>query len=168
MAPCWSPGSNADRKPRGSSRHYLGQDTRKDELEKAIVQGRGHGGGGYVNAASFEVYRPRRKSYARRPVVHAIGLSEGDLAGASGLGSPRGFAPVVLGLTVKAVRGRLIPWWYAAVLYVAIVPTFVSTVRAPNQIPPGIQNGQRNGVRIALAVLGRPPSHLLDPPPANH
>jgi hypothetical protein len=77
-------------------------------------------------------------------------------------------APVVLGLTIKAVRGRLIPWWYAAVLYVAIVPTFVSTIRTPNQIPSGIQNGQRNGVRIALAILGRPPSHLLDPPPTNH
>lgn len=73
-------------------------------------------------------------------------------------------APVVIGLTAKAIRGRLIPWWYAALLYVAIVPNMVSTVRTPDQVPPFLQNGQRSAIRFARMVLGRPPSALVDTP----
>ena len=69
-------------------------------------------------------------------------------------------APVVIGLTIKAIRGRLIPWWYAALLFVALVPNLVSTVRAPDQIPPSLQNAQRSAIRFARAILGRPPAGL--------
>jgi len=44
--------------------------------------------------------------------------------------------PVIIALTAKAIRGKLIPWWYAAILYLLTVPTLVSTVRAANQVPP--------------------------------
>ncbi len=72
--------------------------------------------------------------------------------------------PVVLGLTIKAVRGRLVPLWYAAIFYLATVPTLISTIQSPNQIPPNIQNARRNGVRTAMSILGRPPSDLLNQP----
>jgi hypothetical protein len=42
-------------------------------------------------------------------------------------------APVVVGLTMKAVGGKLIPWWYAAVLYATVVPTLIATYRAGNE-----------------------------------
>lgn len=68
-------------------------------------------------------------------------------------------APVVIGLTILALRQRLIPWWYAVVLYVALTPTLISTVRGaasvPPELPPNVQNAQRNGIRIARAILGR-------------
>jgi uncharacterized protein with HXXEE motif len=41
-------------------------------------------------------------------------------------------APVVIGLTAKAIEARLIPWWYATALYATVVPTLVSTVLASN------------------------------------
>ena len=67
--------------------------------------------------------------------------------------------PVVVGLTVKAIRGRLIPWWYAAIFYVLLIPTVISTVRAANQAPPQLppqltaQIGR--SVHTARAMLGR-------------
>ena len=68
-------------------------------------------------------------------------------------------APTVIGLTAKAIREKLIPWWYAAVLYLLIVPTVVSTVRAANhdppQLPPQLVAAQRNGIDFARMILGR-------------
>jgi Protein of unknown function with HXXEE motif len=67
--------------------------------------------------------------------------------------------PVVIGLTVKAIRSRLIPWWYAAILYLLTIPTLVSTVRAANQtpphLPPQLVAAQQRGVHIARRILGR-------------
>jgi len=67
--------------------------------------------------------------------------------------------PVVIGLTAKAIRGKLIPWWYATILYLLIVPGIVSTVRAANhnppQLSPAIINVQKNGIRVARFILGR-------------
>ncbi len=68
-------------------------------------------------------------------------------------------APVVIGLTIKAVRGKLIPWWYAAILYLLVVPTMVSTVRAANhvppQLPPQLISAQQRTVHTVRAILGR-------------
>jgi hypothetical protein len=68
-------------------------------------------------------------------------------------------APVVIGLTVKGIRGKLIPWWYAAILYILTIPTMVSTVRAANnnppQLPPQLVSAQQHGVRTARSILGR-------------
>ena len=68
-------------------------------------------------------------------------------------------APVVIGLTVKAIRGKLIPWWYAAILYLLTVPTMVSTVRAANhvppQLPPQLIAAQQRSVHSARLILGR-------------
>jgi hypothetical protein len=67
--------------------------------------------------------------------------------------------PIVVGLTVKATRGKLIPWWYAALLYLLVVPTVVSTVSAshhnPPQLPPQLVTAQKNAVNLARAILGR-------------
>jgi hypothetical protein len=67
--------------------------------------------------------------------------------------------PLIIGLTVKAIRGKLVPWWYVAILYLLVVPTTVSTVRAahhnPPQLPPQLIAAQERGVRLARAILGR-------------
>ena len=63
--------------------------------------------------------------------------------------------PVVIGLTVKAIRGKLIPWWYAAILYLLVVPTMVSTVRSGIHLPPMLESGQRNAMHIRQVILGR-------------
>lgn len=39
-------------------------------------------------------------------------------------------APVVVALTMKALRGKFIPWWYVALLYATVVPTLIATYRA--------------------------------------
>ncbi len=44
-------------------------------------------------------------------------------------------APTILGLTMKAVREKLIPWWYAALMYASVLPTMIATYRAGNLIP---------------------------------
>jgi hypothetical protein len=41
--------------------------------------------------------------------------------------------PVVVGLTIKALREKLIPPWYVALLYATVIPTLVATVLAGNQ-----------------------------------
>jgi Protein of unknown function with HXXEE motif len=68
-------------------------------------------------------------------------------------------APIVIGLTVKAIRGRLVPWWYAAVLYFLTIPTMASTIRAANQtppqLPPQLVSAQQRGVHTARFILGR-------------
>ncbi|MBZ5695193.1 MAG: HXXEE domain-containing protein [Acidobacteriia bacterium] len=68
-------------------------------------------------------------------------------------------APVVIGLTVKAIRGKLIPWWYAAILYLLLIPTVVSTVRAANQtppqLPPQLTNAIKRTIPLARSILGR-------------
>lgn len=67
--------------------------------------------------------------------------------------------PVVIGLTVKAIRGGLIPWWYAAILYVLIIPTMVSVVRGmhhtPPELPPLLIYLQKSGLHRARFILGR-------------
>jgi hypothetical protein len=67
--------------------------------------------------------------------------------------------PVVIGLTVKAIRGKLIPWWYAAILYLLTIPTMVSTIRAANhvppQLPPQLVAAQQRTAHIARLILGR-------------
>jgi len=67
--------------------------------------------------------------------------------------------PMVIGMTIKAIRGKLIPWWYAAILYLLTIPTMVSTVRAANhtppQLPPQLINAQKNAIHIARSILGR-------------
>lgn len=67
--------------------------------------------------------------------------------------------PVVIGLTVKAIRGKLIPWWYAAILYALVTPTMISTVRAANhtppQLPPQLVTAQKNIIHMARVILGR-------------
>jgi Protein of unknown function with HXXEE motif len=68
-------------------------------------------------------------------------------------------APIVIGLTIKAIRDSLIPRCYAAMLYLLVVPTVVSTVRAanhnPSQLPPQLAAGQKNGIDLARMILGR-------------
>ncbi len=73
-------------------------------------------------------------------------------------------APVVLGLTAKALRGRLIPWWYAAVLYLAAIPSVVTTIQAGNHISPEVQSRIKGGIRIGMILLGRPTDELDNPP----
>lgn len=43
-------------------------------------------------------------------------------------------APVILGLTVRAVRERLIPLWFAVLTYATVLPTLVATWRAGNSM----------------------------------
>jgi hypothetical protein len=66
-------------------------------------------------------------------------------------------APVVLGLTIKAVRERLIPWWYAAILYLLPIPALISTIQSADHISPWMQAAQQNGIHIARIILGREP-----------
>jgi hypothetical protein len=67
--------------------------------------------------------------------------------------------PVVIGLTVKAVRSRLIPLWFATVLYLLTIPSMVVTIRAldqvPPQVPPNIQSVHRIALPVARLILGR-------------
>jgi len=67
--------------------------------------------------------------------------------------------PVVIGLTLKAVRGRLIPWWFVTALYVLTLPSMVITIRAldqvPPQVPPNIQSVHRAALPLARLILGR-------------
>jgi len=63
--------------------------------------------------------------------------------------------PVISGLTFKAIRGKLIPWWYAAIFYLLVIPGLVSTVRSGNHIPPQLQSAQKNAVHVARSMLGR-------------
>jgi hypothetical protein len=63
--------------------------------------------------------------------------------------------PVVLGLTYRAVREKLIPWWYAAILYLAALPMLVSTVQAGNQLPAQMQSLQLGAIHNAERILGR-------------
>jgi hypothetical protein len=67
--------------------------------------------------------------------------------------------PMVIGLTVKAIHGRLTPWWYTAILYLLTIPSMVVTVRAlnhtPPQIPPNIQSVHKNAIPVARFILGR-------------
>jgi hypothetical protein len=69
--------------------------------------------------------------------------------------------PVVVGLTIKAIRGRLIPWWYAAFLYALVIPTMLSVVRGmhhtPPELPPMLVALQKNGIHVARLILGRHP-----------
>ncbi len=43
-------------------------------------------------------------------------------------------APVIIGLTIKAVHSRLIPRWYAAMLCLLVIPTAVSTILSGNHL----------------------------------
>jgi len=67
--------------------------------------------------------------------------------------------PVVIGLTVKAFRGRLIPWWFVTALYVLTLPSMVMTLRAldqvPPQVPPNIQSVHKAALPLARLILGR-------------
>ena len=67
--------------------------------------------------------------------------------------------PVAVGLTAKAVRDRLFPWWFATVLYLLMIPSLVVTIRAldhvPPQVPPNIQSLHRAALPLARAILGR-------------
>src|SRR5262245_8000498 len=63
--------------------------------------------------------------------------------------------PVVLALTVKAVREKLIPWWYASLLYVAPIPALVSTIASGNHIAPWMQAVQLHAIHVARMILGR-------------
>lgn len=63
--------------------------------------------------------------------------------------------PVVVGLTIKAVRERLVPWWYLAVFYVATVPGFLPWIQHPNQIAPWMQTLHQSGMHRAELILGR-------------
>jgi hypothetical protein len=69
--------------------------------------------------------------------------------------------PVVVGLTIKAIRDRLIPWWYAALLYASTIPTLISIVhgmhQTPPELPPLLVYLQRNGIHVARQLLGRHP-----------
>jgi hypothetical protein len=69
--------------------------------------------------------------------------------------------PVVLALTYRAVREKLIPWWYAAILYLAAMPGLVSTVQSGDQLPPFLQSLQQGAIHNAEVILGRtsPPSN---------
>src|SRR5262249_50304120 len=67
--------------------------------------------------------------------------------------------PVVVGLTVKAVRDRLIPWWFATVVYILTIPSMVVTIRAlnhvPPEVPPNIQSVHRAALPLARLILRR-------------
>jgi len=67
--------------------------------------------------------------------------------------------PVVVGLTVKAIRDRLIPLWFAAALYFLTIPSLVVTIRAldhvPPEVPPNIQSVHRIALPVARLILGR-------------
>jgi Protein of unknown function with HXXEE motif len=63
--------------------------------------------------------------------------------------------PVVLGLTVKAIRGRLIPWWYAAIFYLGAVTMLVSAIQSGNRLPPMLVRMIGNSVHTIRALLGR-------------
>jgi len=69
--------------------------------------------------------------------------------------------PVVVGLTIKAIRERLIPWWYAAFLYALTIPTMISVVQGmqhtPPELPPMLVALQKNGIHVARLILGRHP-----------
>jgi len=67
--------------------------------------------------------------------------------------------PVVIGLTVNAVRRRLIPLWFATILYVLTIPSMAATIRAlhqvPPEVPPNIQSVHRIALPLARLILGR-------------
>jgi len=64
-------------------------------------------------------------------------------------------APVVLALSYRAVREKLVPWWYATILYLAAVPALVSTIQARDQLPPQLQSMQLRAIHVAELILGR-------------
>lgn len=63
--------------------------------------------------------------------------------------------PVIAVLTIKAIRHRLIPWWYALAFYVATVPGLLPWIQRPNEIAPWMQVLQQRGIHTAERVLGR-------------
>jgi hypothetical protein len=64
-------------------------------------------------------------------------------------------APVVLGLTIKAVRSRLIPAWYACLFLAASLALPVSAIQSGENLPMWLQSAQQNGIEVARALLGR-------------
>jgi hypothetical protein len=63
--------------------------------------------------------------------------------------------PVVVALTLKAVHGKLIPWWYAALFYLATVPGLLPWIQSPNEIPAWMQRLHMRGLHTAAVILGR-------------
>ena len=62
--------------------------------------------------------------------------------------------PVTAYLAVKAIRNRLVPWWYVLVCLGVGLPPFVSIIRSGNHVAPHLQNAHLLGIRLAGLVLG--------------
>lgn len=64
-------------------------------------------------------------------------------------------APVVIGLTIKAIREKLIPWWYAGIFYLCAAGMLISAIRSGDHIPPMMVRMIGNSVHLIRALLGR-------------
>lgn len=62
--------------------------------------------------------------------------------------------PVVVFLCVRAVRERLVPWWYLAAFCVPVIMTVADTVRAGNHVTATVQNTHMNVARIVQWLFG--------------
>jgi hypothetical protein len=64
--------------------------------------------------------------------------------------------PVTVFLAAKAMRDRLVPWWYLALCVGIGLPPFLSIIRSGNHMAPHLQRAHLLGMRIAGFVLGTP------------
>jgi len=63
--------------------------------------------------------------------------------------------PVVIGLTIKAIREKLIPWWYAGIFYLCGGSMLISAIRSGDHLPPMLATMIGNSVHMIRALLGR-------------
>lgn len=63
--------------------------------------------------------------------------------------------PVVVGLTIKAVREKLIPWWYAVAFYLATAPGLLPWIQNPHEVAPWMQRLHLRAIDTAELILGR-------------
>jgi len=64
--------------------------------------------------------------------------------------------PVTVFLAAKAMRDRLVPWWYLALCVGIGLPPFLSIIQSGNHVAPHLQRAHLMGTRIAGFVLGPP------------
>lgn len=62
--------------------------------------------------------------------------------------------PSVLYLTRLALLDGLIPWWYALLIYLPVIPQLVLVIGSGNEVPPLIHALGRFSARLARMIFG--------------
>jgi hypothetical protein len=63
--------------------------------------------------------------------------------------------PSVVFIISRAIRNRLVPWWYVAILVVMMFPNLNATVRSGNNVTEPMQNIHKTGIQLMRAIRGQ-------------